>query len=255
MAKAKVIIEGVCAVIPLRLKSQRFPEKVLAEINGMTLLETSIKIAKELNFIDKIVVASGDDDTRIKDICEKNKVDFLYIDKEVSCGTERVFYVKKKYKTFKFYVTIPVDEPSINYNELNKMWTDNFTYFVDEYSITTMYSDFYNEEDLLDPKSCKILSENTILYTSRAVIPAKKNGELHPLSTYKKHIGVFIFPEKLLTHHGLKLWTETESSKLEGLEQNMFLGYDFVCIKIKHIGFGIDTQEQIELLEDRLKEN
>ncbi len=254
MAKTKVIKEGVCAVIPLRLESERFPEKALAEINGMTLLEVSIKIAKELNFVDKIVVASGDDDDRIKEICNKEKVDFLYIEKEVSCGTERVFYVKKKFKDFKFYMTIPVDEPSINYIELNEMWKEEFSYFVDEHVITTMYSDFYCEKDLLDTRSCKIISDAKILYTSRAVIPAKKNGELHDLSNYKRHIGVFIFPEKLLTHHGLKLWTETESSKLEGLEQNMFLGYDFQCIKVKHIGFGIDSPEQIKLLENRLKE-
>jgi len=249
--------EGACLVIPVRLESERFPNKPLTIYNGKTLLENSISIAKKLNFINKIVVASGNDDIRIKEICKKNKVDFLYINDEVSCGTERVYHIwkNKEYKNYEFYMVLPVDEPEIQPDEINKVWKEHFLTFKDNYRISTFYCDFYSKEDLIDIKSCKIITDKSdnILYTSRAVIPITKSGDIADLSIYKKHVGIFIFPNKLLEDHKLKIWTKNILSNLEGLEQNMFLGFNFNCFKINHIGFGIDIKEQIKILEERVK--
>jgi len=51
-------------IIPARLASTRFPEKVLADIGGLPMV---IRTAKRVELIDRVVVAC--DDEKILDIC------------------------------------------------------------------------------------------------------------------------------------------------------------------------------------------
>lgn len=242
----------VCLVIPVRLASERFPNKPLELFRGKSLLQNSIDIAMKLDFVNNIVVASSEDDFRVESICLENMIEFLYIKEPVSCGTEKVHYVQKVFNNYTHYMTLPVDEPTINPEELNKWFLE---YAKQPFTITTLYTDFFCESDLLDTRSCKIVTgaQNNILYTSRAVIPSRKKAGFLPLDKYKKHIGVFIFPMEIADTR--QYWKENEVSSLESLEQNMFLEYGFNCYKISHKGFGIDTPDQIQLLEERISTN
>ena len=171
---------------------------------------------------------------------------------EVSCGTERVIYVKDKYPNYKYYMTLPIDEPSINPEELNSFWEKANINMVT--NIFTFYSDFYCEEDLLSNNSCKIVMlEDMVLYTSRAVIPAsKENKKIKYLSAYKRHIGVFFFSSMVLEYQYSSLWKHREENvMIEGLEQNAFVPW-MNAYKIKHIGFGVDMEEDIKKLEERM---
>jgi len=236
-------------VIPIRLESKRFPNKALALFNGKSLIENSINIAKKLNFIDKIIVASGTNDTRIEKICNDNNVEYLYIKEKTQCGTERVVFVKEKYPNYNYYITLPVDEPSIDPNEINNIWNEIKQDFI---VVSTLYSDFYNEEDLQSNNSCKmIIDRKSVLYTSRAVIPASKN-KMTELKDYNKHIGVFFFSNSILNVPRESLWKNEYFTSIESLEQNDFIPY-LTAYKIKHIGFGIDMEEDIKKLEERVK--
>jgi 3-deoxy-manno-octulosonate cytidylyltransferase (CMP-KDO synthetase) len=243
-------VNDVILTIPVRLESKRFPNKALSLFNGKTLIENAIEVAKKINFVNKIVVASGTDDVGIENICKKNNIEYLFIKEKVSYGTERVLYVKDKYPNYNYYMTLPVDEPAIIPDEINDVWDkiikDRFI------TIATLYSDFYNEEDLSSINSCKIItSENNVIYTSRAVIPASKNGKIE-LKNYKKHVGVFFFSNFILTFYNKKIWSNESFTLIESLEQNDFLPY-LTAYKIKHNGFGIDLKEDIKKLEERIK--
>ncbi len=237
----------VCLTIPVRLESERFPNKPLEKFNGISLLQHSIDIAKQLDFIDKIVIAHSEVSNEIQKICLKNNVSFFLSSENISCGTEKLLDTKRLYPQYDYYMTLPVDEPSIDPNELNRIWKE---YKFGNW-ISTLYSDFYCIEDLIDFRSCKIVTgnSNNVVYMSRSVIPSSKSGDIKNLDIYKKHLGVFIFPNEMITK---ELWTKNYLSEIESLEQNMFLDKKFYCYKVKHIGFGIDSQDQIKKLEDRI---
>ena len=234
----------LCAVIPCRIHSTRFPEKVFAEFQGKSLLQTSIDIAKSTEIFDQIVVASSDNDDRVKSICKLSGVEFLHVTK-ASCGSEKVVDVAEAYTGYDEYISIPVDEPAIDPIQLKYVLVQEFKH------ITTLFCNFFTSEDLRDSRSCKIVSghDGKVLYTSRAVIPATKNALFLELDAYKKHVGVFIFPASLIDR---RLWTPTRLSQVEGLEQNMLLG-SLYCSYIPHIGFGVDSPEQLHLLELRVQ--
>ena len=239
----------VCLIIPIRTGSTRFPNKFFSDFNGKPLVQHSIDIAKKLNFVDEIILSSSEFTDEAIQICIDNEI-ILYVNKEeVSCGSEKVLEISKEYPDFDFYVTLPADEPAIDPDELNRTWSKYNLGFSNW--ISTLYCDFYNEYDLVDNKSCKIVTgkSNKAVYFSRSIVPGSKNSGIQELSIYKKHVGVFIFPKNLIRK---KIWTKNYLSEIEGLEQNMFLDESFYCYKIKHIGFGVDSPEQTKKLEDRI---
>lgn len=240
------------AVIAARLKSTRFPNKIIQQFNGQRIIDRVIENTLKLDFIDDIVIATDDEEFG-KEIVKKHKSLKGYFISDAFCGTHRVYQYYKIDPSYKYYVSIPCDEPLVNVSEINKTFSNISEIFNDE--IITFYTKFFCEEDLYSPLSCKIVTtnENYMVYNSRTLVPVLKNGSYLPLEDYKKHLGIFIFPRNIFEMYGENLWLNT--TDIESLEQNRFLQRK-VHIKLyetNHIGFGIDIPEQIKKLEERSK--
>ena len=234
-------------IIPARLGSKRFPNKILAAYQDKPILQHIIDLAKSTGY--SVVLASEDD--MLSSFAEENKI--LFFKCSARCGTERAYLFYKEYPGYDNYITIPADEPSIRPTELYR-----WLLHIDSLAITTAYCDFYCIDDVLSPKSCKLVTtvNNTVAYFSRSIIPAARD-DCFDLSLYKKHVGLFCFPNDLLDEQGERIWSaNTHLDAAESLEQNRFieLNIPVVVSKINHIGFGIDIPDQINALEKRMKE-
>ncbi|MCF8019821.1 MAG: hypothetical protein K9L62_10460 [Vallitaleaceae bacterium] len=243
----------VVAIIPARLKSERFPNKLLYKLNGKRIIDHVIENTKKFDFVDDIIIAS-DDIEFVKSLYDKYEfIKDYHVTTSVTCGSHRAYKFYLTEPDYDFYISIPADEPSINPIEINKVLK---TAQLNNDEITTLYTKFYCEDDLISPLSCKIVTCNKhyMIYNSRAVVPINKDGRYLNLEQYKKHVGVFIFPKQVFDKYG-DLWSDTHD--IESLEQNRFLQHNNIKIKmieVKHIGFGIDVPEQIEKLEMRINE-
>jgi 3-deoxy-manno-octulosonate cytidylyltransferase (CMP-KDO synthetase) len=240
------------AVIPARLKSTRFPNKIIQKFNGQRIIDRVIENTLELDFIDDVVIAT-DNESFGKEIVAKHRFVKGYYISDACCGTHRVYQFYKTNPSYKYYVSIPCDEPLINSVEINKTISNINESHSDE--IVTLYTNFFCEEDLHSPLSCKIVAndEDYMIYNSRAVVPILKSGSYLPLEDYKKHLGIFIFHKNIFKEHGMNLWLGT--TDIESLEQNRFLqrNVSIKLYKTNHIGFGVDIPEQIKKLEERSK--
>jgi 3-deoxy-manno-octulosonate cytidylyltransferase (CMP-KDO synthetase) len=240
------------AIIPARLNSKRFPNKILYKFNEKRIIDHVIENARGLNFIDDIVIAS-DDIEFAKSLCDKYSfIKEYHISNDVTCGSHRAYKYFLENDNYDFYITIPADEPAINPIEVNK--TFNNYNNIHLYEIITFYTKFYCKEDLISPLSCKIVatSDDYMIYNSRTVVPVNKDATHLDLEQYKKHVGIFIFPNQVFFQYG-DIWQNTVD--IESLEQNRFIQkrLKVKMLEIKHIGFGIDMPEQIKQLEERLK--
>ena len=230
-------------IIPYRLKSSRFPNKYISNFLKRPLIEHSIKLCQSLG--DVIVTAPKEDYVKeVSDLHSKYKFDFIPTSLDCRSGTNRVIELSKSFVD-DFYVMIPADEPLIDRNELKRVLSSE----LDDFNLC--YCDFYCEEDCISNLSAKIVStyDDYLLYQSRNIIPIKKDGTFD-YEDCKKCVGIKIFSYWSLQ----KLFDrETKLDKIEGLEENRLveLGCKVKLHKIKHIGFGIDTPEQVKLLEDR----
>jgi len=240
------------AIIPARLKSTRFPNKIIQNFNGKRIIDHVIENTFKLDFVDDVIIATDD-----KEFGEEIKKEYTDIKSsfisEANCGTHRLYQYFDFNPFYKNYISIPCDEPSINYKEINKTFKKIKKIEVNE--IITFYTKFFCKEDLESPLSCKIVSDDKdyMIYNSRAIVPILKTGQFLPLEQYKKHLGIFIFPRTVMIRYDETLWNDT--TDIESLEQNRFL-QKHVGIKMyetNHIGFGIDVPSQIKELEERIK--
>jgi len=237
------------AVIPVRYQSSRFPGKILKPLMGKPILSWVIEYAKKVFFFNDIVVATEDKEI-VKFIKKKHPEIKIFINQKlVRCGTERLLEVSQKMPYYNMYVSLPADEPLVDYKEINKLQKYIEHDFTED--ILTLYTRFFCREDLESPLSCKIITnqDDHLLYSSRAVIPTSKDGKKLDLNIYKKHVGVTFFPEYFLFKRGESMWGDWHSvmTEAESLEQNRYIDYGarVKMLEIKHDYFGVDVEQDI----------
>lgn len=248
--KNKILI-----IIPARLDSSRFPNKLLQSLGGIKILDRIINIAKACK-PDKLVLAT---DSKYLETLYKEEIDVLLMDEEAWCGSQRAYYVYKKYPKYDYYITIPSDEPMIDPEELKKSLA---SYFKSKTSLIATMVSSWDPNDLeryKSSRSCKVVTfGDYILYFSRAVVPRLKDDS-NSMDYSKKHLGVFIFSNKLFKKYGDKAWANYFGSiaKTEGLEQTIFLenGFKVRYIPINHPLHGVDTVEDLQQLEEKIDNN
>lgn len=256
----------IAFVVPVRLDSERFPNKVLSIYKNFTILDhvfTSVYKAKQLLSGCKIdlFLATDTYNDELKKTTDRFGAKYFYSNKKVSCGSERIKLVYQENSKYDYYISFPADEPEIQSEEIVSFIQNTvLDTFRNKDTVYTLYCPFFNEKDLKDPRSCKMVIDQhrNVLYTSRAIVPGSKNNELHELEKYKKHVGVFMFPKKVLKKYVHSIWHNMAlnpglPASMESLEQNMFVcrEFQFKAYPIKHIGFGIDGPDQIAELEQR----
>ncbi|MFW6002104.1 MAG: cytidylyltransferase domain-containing protein [archaeon] len=237
-------------IIPVRLQSERFSDKLIQPLLGKPIIQHVIENALNFDFIDKLVIAT--DSPNILDYIEKYDLEYFFMGNNVWCGSQRSYYYYLQNPQYDNYISIPADEPMLDPDEINYSFNEHKPV----YPIYTFYSPFYSLERLESLLSCKVIGNDKALYFSRKTIPTSKK-EL-PLDVFKKHVGIFVFTNEVFKKHGDKLWSNHEGSyaKIESLEQNIFIenGFDVGLIKTKHKYWGIDLPEHIKEIEELYRE-
>lgn len=242
-------MNNMLAIIPARLKSERFPNKLFAEIDGEKIIDKVINNVLSAQIADHLIVAT--DSQEVATHCKNRNIEYFYMWEQVGCGSERSYHVWKKYPNYDWYVSFPSDEPMLDHQEINKMW---FKHLEKQYGpedfITTCYTKFYDKNRIELNRSCKIVShDDNVLYFSRSPIPYSKNGLL-PIEEYKQHIGIFIFHPclfKRMDFNNINYFVG-DLAKKEGLEQISFLehGLSIKLIEMVHKSHGVDIPQDLE---------
>ena len=228
-------------IIPARLASSRFPNKVLAKINGLPMV---IKTAKAVEDIDKVVIAT--DSSKVIEVAKEYGFDAILTSSNCNSGTDRIYEAATKLnlKDDEIIINVQADEPFIEESVVETLF--NLTKEYQQNSkilITTLYKvvDFAHANT---PNVVKVVTSNSnlALYFSRSLIPYDRDAKK---DTFKAHLGLYGF-----TYSKLKTFCNLKSSTLENiekLEQLRALENDY-SIAIKEVvshSFGIDTKEDL----------
>jgi len=106
----------ITIIIPARLKSSRFPNKILVNICGIPMIEHVRRRALLSKNIDKVIVATPD--KKIEDLIKKNNGLVIRTYKNHINGTSRVAEVCKKINS-SHVVILQGDEPLIKPKEID----------------------------------------------------------------------------------------------------------------------------------------
>ncbi|MDR2099206.1 MAG: 3-deoxy-manno-octulosonate cytidylyltransferase [Campylobacteraceae bacterium] len=228
-------------IIPARLASTRFPNKILANIAGFPMV---IKTAKAVEGIDHTIIAA--DSEEVIKIAQKYGIKAVLTNPNHQSGTDRINEAAQKLGLSEDEIVINVqsDEPFIEQSvvlalrqrveELREK---------SEWVMASCYKKITKDE-ALDPNLVKVVvSENqNALYFSRSLMPYdRENAGVQ----YFGHLGVYGF-----TFGSLRSFCALPPAPLEQiekLEQLRALYYDrtISMVEVESKSCGIDTKEDL----------
>ena len=107
----------VVGVIPARIGSQRFPKKILADINGKPMIAHVAERALQSKLLEKVIVAIDSEET--KQAMSDFDFDLVMTSKDHSSGTDRVAQVAKEIDSAEIIINIQGDEPLLDPNVID----------------------------------------------------------------------------------------------------------------------------------------
>jgi len=229
-------------IIPARIGSSRFPNKVLADIGGIPMV---IRTAMTVADIDTVVIAT--DSQEVIDIAKTHNIQAVMTSATHQSGTDRIYEAAQKLglSIDTIIINVQGDEPFIEtevvqaiYN-LTKKHQSN-----DKVLMNSCYKTISNPE-ADDPNIVKVVTDedDIALYFSRAKIPYPRD---HHFDAYKGHLGIYGFTMRSL--ETFCTLTPVPLESIEKLEQlrALYHGYEVAMTEVETESFGIDTPEDLE---------
>ena len=235
-------------IIPARMASQRFPNKPMALIDGIPMIQKVWEKAKLAN-IGEVVVAC----------CEKIVFDkinsiggtAIMTNPDLPSGTDRVYEIINNHPNanqFECIINLQGDMPLVNPNDIQKVSLP----LIQGFDIGTLVTHISKEE------------EKNINITKAKVNWIKRENIGEAIDFYKKpkkvlkniyhHIGIYSFRiNSLKKFIGLKPSENELFHKLEqwrALDSNMTIGTKY----IDESYFGVDTEEDLLKAENIIKD-
>jgi len=229
-------------IIPARIGSSRFPNKVLAEIMGIPMV---IRTAQAVQSIDSVAIAT--DSEEVIGIAKHYGIEAIMTSKQHNSGTDRIFEASEKLnlKEDEIIINVQGDEPFIEKEvvqavfDLTQRNRDNAHILMN-----SCYKKITNPE-ADDPNIVKLITteNNLALYFSRAKIPYPRD---HHFNEYQGHIGIYGFTKK-----SLKIFCNLSSAPLEEIEKleqlrALYHGFKIAMVEVETKSFGIDTPDDLD---------
>ncbi len=255
-------------VIPARLESSRLPNKLMAKINGLTMLERVINRCKLNKKNCKVVLCT--DNSALERIGEKCGIEVFKTSKDCSSGTERIASVleeilsfmwnkdfdkvndteKKKILKQSSIINVQGDRPLLKPQIIDEMIKQINSSSCKSDIITPIYE--LKPENIHNPNVVKTLISNEskhVIYFSRSAIPHVRDiphENWHKHNKYWGHVGIYGFRADVLHKWGAMPLSNLES--LERLEQLRFIeaGYTVGSFLTEEDSLSVDTPNQLE---------
>lgn len=228
------------AMIPARLASTRFPQKLLQQLGDKTVIATVYLAVKKTDLFDDVIVVT-DSEAIYEDIKNLGGHVVMSIGAHES-GTDRIAEAAAAMDV-DVIVNVQGDTPFIQREPLQKLLHQFEEKTVQVASIMQPLTD---AEQIENPNVVKVCvdKKGNALYFSRSVIPYLRTKSSS--ANYYKHVGVYAFRKKALLD--FTTWPVSALEDAEKLEQLRYLE-NGVSIRMVLTGFTsveIDTPEDLE---------
>jgi 3-deoxy-manno-octulosonate cytidylyltransferase (CMP-KDO synthetase) len=238
--------ERVIAIIPARLASTRFPEKVLAADTGKPLVQHVYEATKRSRGLDRVVVAC--DHERVERAVRGFGGECVMTRVDHPNGTSRLHEAAGKLGLADDDIVVNVqgDEPELEAGLIEAAVETLRGATISRVVIATIASPFAPDQDPANPAIVKVVRrrDGTALYFSRSLIPYDRDQRGDPAAAPLKHVGLYAYRRRFLADYVTLLPSPLEQS--EQLEQLRALehGYE-IGVAVREVrSHGIDTPEQ-----------
>ena len=234
-------------IIPARMASQRFPNKPIAKINGIPMIERVWKQGVNSKVGDVYVACSED---QVFDLITSKGGKAIMTDPNLPSGTDRVFAAFNSLKNkddYESVINLQGDMPLISSTNIQSVNTP----LENGYDIGTIATNISIHEEknqnitkvFVDWKLGSIVGDSLDFYKS-----SKKQ-----LTNIYQHVGIYSFkPFALKTFVSLPVSKNEIDRKLEqlrALDEGINIGITYV----ENVPISVDTLEDLILIENILK--
>lgn len=235
----------IVCVIPARLKSTRFPKKMLSILGGKPLLERVWNAAHKVSYFDEVVFAIDAEETA--ELLNSFGAKWHMTSVDCLTGTDRLIeLMQRKVLEADIWVNWQGDEPFIT----EQMIADLLQSVEDPADVWTLKKKM-SSVDAPNPHIAKVVSdeEGFALYFSRSPIPYYRDFIPEEDKVFYKHIGMYAFSKE-----GLAKIAKLKAAPLElkeQLEQLRFLsnGLRIRVHETQVETLGIDLPEHLAQAE------
>ena len=225
-------------IIPARLASTRFPNKILANIHGLPMV---IATAKRVQNLDDVAIAA--DTEEVVALAHDYGFKAILTSQNHQSGTDRINEAASKLSLTEdeIIVNVQADEPFIEEAVVKSV--------IERAKKTdAMITSACKKIDLShvkDPNLVKVIlnAHGNAIYFSRSAIPYDREGGFEG---YFGHLGIYAFRKKSLETFCTLPYAPIEHiEKLEQLRA-IYHGYSIAMVEVESQSFGIDTKEDLE---------
>ncbi len=233
-------------IIPARVASSRFPNKVLADINGVPMV---IATAKRVESIDRVVIATDFKD--IFNVAIDAGFEAVMTSSEHKSGTDRINEAADilEIEDDEIIINVQADEPFIEVEVVRAVYDRvlKAKKTCEDIMLASCYKKI--APSFADnPNLVKVIMDcyDYAIYFSRAKIPYDR--EEH--TNYFGHLGIYGFTKK-----SLKEFCELKNAPLEDIEKleqlrAIYYGKKIAMVQVVSKSFGIDTKEDLKIALD-----
>ena len=234
-------------IIPARLKSSRFPEKLVQNINGISLIEHIILRAKKLRHY-SITVATDDD--KIKNLVEKHNINVWLSKKTYVNGTNRIAALCRDLKFTGTDSILNIQGDEFNFPLKGAKDIISSLSSSNNISMYTLISKSKSKKSFYNQDAVKVVLDNqdNALYFSRSPIP------FNIYNDHYLHIGVYGYKVSLLKKY--LNFKRSPYESYESLEQLKFIWNQIPihCIKVRmNNSISINSPSDLKLAKEFLK--
>ena len=234
---------NIIGVIPARYASSRFPGKLLADLEGLSVLQRVYQQAMAAGRLAGVYIAT--DDQRIYEHAASFGAKVFMTSPDIDNGTKRCHAALAQISELAVHgvINIQGDEPFIRPDEIDTM-ADALRQAGGQ--IVTLATRITDRAVFEDPHTVKLVKDrmDRAMYFSRQPIP-HIGGSLTGEVELWAHIGMYGFRVEVL--HEIVELPASALEQLENLEQLRWLenGYHIRVIQTTHEHIGIDTPEDL----------
>ena len=236
----------VVAMIPARMGSTRFPGKPLEKILGLPMIEHVRRRVEEMDILDEVYVATCDQE--IMDLVVKNGGKSIMTASTHERCTDRIEEAARSVEA-DIIVNVQGDEPMVYSSVIKELIAPFFEN--DKIQATCLVYPIINPAELESLNIVKtVLSKtNKVLYFSRALVPGK---DVSNHLTYYKQSGIMAYNKEFLHHFNNLEQTPLEIQESVDMLRILENDYQIHAVVTDKETKGVDTPEQIKMLEDEI---
>lgn len=233
-------------IIPARLNSSRFPQKILEPINGKPLIIHTLENAVKADVGECYIACCCES---VKNIVESYNGNAIVTDPDLPSGTDRVFAALNSLNfepdiIFNLQGDTPVFEPKILLSLLETMLS------TPDIEMATPVVKIKNSIDIENPNVVKVAFNNMendkpgqAIYFSRSPIPYNAH-------TFYAHLGIYAYRykslKKFISFNKSYLEQSEKLEQLRCLQNNM----NIAAVPVEGYALCVDVKEDLQKIYD-----